>query len=73
MGLGRTGLSTLKKPVNKRISAGNSLVVQGLGLCILSLRDWVQPLVRKLRSCKPCGCGTVKKETKTTTKILLLT
>ena len=32
------------------------------------LRDWIQSLVRKLRSHKPCGCGTVKKENKNNNK-----
>ena len=44
----------VKKP--QKTGAGqNSLVVQWLGLSAFTVGIWIQSLVRKLRSCKPCG------------------
>lgn len=70
-GLGEWVWALKRKPVNKSISAGNSLVVQGLGLCTFSAEELGSVPGQKLRSHKPCGCGTVKKENRTR-KILRL-
>ena len=39
---------------HKRVSVGNSLLVQWLGRKAFTAVAWVQSLVRELRSRKPC-------------------
>ena len=43
----------------KHLQGRMSLAVPWLGLCVLTAWSWVQSLVRKLRSRKPCGLAGV--------------
>ena len=54
VGMVGTGHPTWRKPACKRhSSSGNSLAVQGLGLCVSTAGAWVPSLVREQRYCMP--------------------